>query len=79
MMGRTIRILSIQFIQSNLILKTTEDAESTEGRRLGLLPACAKLAACSPLIPVAVLRPRLLTAMPADEATLIWASCAGVL
>ena len=67
-MWRVIRILSIQFILSNLILKTTEDAEGTEDWGLGLLPACAKLEPPAlPIIPAPVLRPRLLITMPADD------------
>ena len=79
-MWRVIRILSIQFILSNLILKTTEDAEGTEDWGLGLLSACAKPEPPAlPLIPVAVLRPRILVTMPAVGGMLIWASCAGFL
>ena len=64
-MWRVIRILSIQFILSNLILNTTEDAEDW---RLGLLPACAKPEPPAlSIILGAVLRPRILIATPKEH------------
>ena len=40
---------------------------------------CEAGGACSPLIPVAVLHPRIVMLMPADEGDADWASCAGCL